>query len=378
METLKIAFYTDSYLPSRDGVVTSIMNTRKELERRGHEVYVFASGGSETAKLAKKDKQLYVIKGMQFKRYPQYTMGLVNRESTRLMEIMPDIIHAHTPFTAGLFGYRASIQLNSKFIGTFHTMVFSDEAISAYFTNNRTAIKLSRFVVMRYLKWFYSKTDSIIAPTMYVKRILENSGLRNIKIIPTGVDFDSMKREKREKARIQLGLKSKDKIILYFGRVSREKNIDILIKAAKPLSASGFKVIIAGFGPYIKELVSLSKRIGNRNVIFTGFVKEKDIPLYYSASDLLCNPSTFETQGIVDLYASFYRLPILLPEKGAQEELFNYAKCGERFNAHSVKDLVEKANAIYDHSDRYKFDGIVKEFDIKRTVDKLIALYNKI
>ena len=137
-------------------------------------------------------------------------------------------------------------------------------------------------------------------------------------------------------------------------------------------------MIIAGFGPYIKELVSLSKRIGNRNVIFTGFVKEKDIPLYYSASDLLCNPSTFETQGIVDLYASFYRLPILLPEKGAQEELFNYAKCGERFNAHSVKDLVEKANAIYDHSDRYKFDGIVKEFDIKRTVDKLIALYNKI
>ncbi len=378
METLKIAFYTDSYLPSRDGVVTSIINTKKELERRGHEVYVFASGGSETVKLAKKDKRLYVIKGMQFKKYPQYTMGLISRESSHVMEIMPDIIHAHTPFTAGLFAYRASIQLNSKFIGTFHTMVFSDEAISAYFINNRAAIKISRFVVMRYLKWFYSKTDSIIAPTMYVKRILENSGLRNIKIIPTGVDFDSMKREKREKARIQLGLKSKDKIILYFGRVSREKNIDILIKAAKPLSASGFKVIIAGFGPYIKELVSLSKRIGNRNVIFTGFVKEKDIPLYYSASDLLCNPSTFETQGIVDLYASFYRLPILLPEKGAQEELFNYAKCGERFNAHSVKDLVEKANAIYNHSNRYKFDGIVKEFDIKRTVDKLIALYNKI
>ncbi|MCL4397009.1 glycosyltransferase [Candidatus Parvarchaeota archaeon] len=378
METLKIAFYTDSYLPSRDGVVTSIMNTRKELERRGHEVYVFASGGSETAKLAKKDKQLYVIKGMQFKRYPQYTMGLVNRESTRLMEIMPDIIHAHTPFTAGLFGYRASIQLNSKFIGTFHTMVFSDEAISAYFTNNRTAIKLSRFVVMRYLKWFYSKTDSIIAPTTYVKRVLESSGLKNVNVIPTGVDFDSMKREKRENARKQLGLKSKDKIILYFGRVSKEKNIDILIKAAKPLSASGFKVIIAGSGPYIKELISLSKRIGNRNVIFAGFIKEKDIPLYYAAADMLCNPSTFETQGIVDLYASFYKLPILLPKKGAQEELLNYAKCGERFNAHSIRDLVEKANVIYDNREGYKFDGIVREFDIKKTVDKLIALYNKI
>ena len=86
METLKIAFYTDSYLPSRDGVVTSIINTRKELERRGHEVYIFASGGRETTKLSKKDKKLYVIKGMQFKRYPQYTMGLINRESARVME----------------------------------------------------------------------------------------------------------------------------------------------------------------------------------------------------------------------------------------------------------------------------------------------------
>ncbi len=378
METLKIAFYTDSYLPSRDGVVTSIINTRKELERRGHEVYIFASGGKETTKLAKKDKRLYVIKGMQFKRYPQYTMGLINRESTRVMEIMPDIIHAHTPFTAGLFAYRASIQLNSKFVGTFHTMVFSDEAISAYFSNNKAAIKLSRFVVMRYLKWFYSKTDGIIAPTMYVKRILENNGLKNIQIIPTGVDFGSMKRENREKTRKQLGLKSKDKVILYFGRVSREKNIDILIKAAKPLSVNGFKIIIAGSGPYIKELISLSKRIGNNNIIFTGFVKEKDISLYYAAADILCNPSTFETQGIVDLYASFYGLPILLPEKGAQEELLNYAKCGERFNPHSIKDLVEKANFIYEHPNRYKFDGVVKEFDIKKTVDKLIALYNKI
>jgi 1,2-diacylglycerol 3-alpha-glucosyltransferase len=378
METLKIAFYTDSYLPSRDGVVTSILNTRKELERRGHEVYIFASGGKETSKLAKKDERVYIIKGMKFKKYPQYTMGLISKESSRVMKIMPDIIHTHTPFTAGLFGYRASMLLNTKFIGTFHTMVFSDEAISAYFTNNKAAIKLSRFVVMRYLKWFYSKTDSIIAPTDYIKDILKKNGLKNIKVIPTGIDFNLMKTERREKARRLLGLGIKDKIILYFGRVSKEKNIDILVKAAKPLSANGFKVIIAGAGPYIGELITLSKRIGNRNVIFAGFIKDEDIPLYYSAADILCNPSTFETQGIVDLYASFYKIPILLPENSAQEEMLNYAKCGEKFNAHSVKDLVEKANLTYGNITKYSFGRIIKEFDIKRTVDKLVTLYNKI
>ncbi|MEM0144063.1 MAG: glycosyltransferase [Candidatus Parvarchaeum sp.] len=375
METLKIAFYTDSYLPSRDGVVTSILSTKEELERRGHEVYVFASGGAETIKLAKKDKRLYVIKGMKFKKYPQYTMGLVSNESTRIMKIMPDVIHAHTPFTAGLFGYRASMQLNTRFIATFHTMVFSDEAISSYFINNKAAIKLSRFVVLRYIRWFYSKTDNIIAPTNYVKKLLEKNGMKNIWVIPTGIDFDSMKIEKREEARKKLGLKSNDKIILYFGRVSREKNIDILIKAAKPLSVNGFKVVIAGSGPYTNDLIALNKRIKNKNVIFAGFLKENDIPLYYSAADIFCNPSTFETQGIVDLYASFYKIPMLLPEESAQEELLDYAKCGEKFNAHSIKDIVEKANFVYGNTSSYKFAGITRGFDIKRTVDKLLDLY---
>lgn len=376
METLKIAFYTDSYLPSRDGVVTSIINTRKELERRGHEVYIFASGGRQTAALAKKDKRLFVIKGMQFNRYPQYTMGFINKESTKALDIMPDIIHAHTPFSAGLFGYKASVQLNTKFIGTFHTMVFSDEAISAYFTNNRAAIKLSKFVVMRYLKWFYSKTDNVIAPTVYVKNILKNAGLKNIKVIPTGVDFNSMRIEKKEQARKKLGLKSKDKIILYFGRVSKEKNIELIIKAAKLLYSAGFKLIIAGSGPYTKDLIHLSKSIGNKNVIFAGFIKEEDIPLYYAAADILCNPSTFETQGIVNLYAAFYKVPVLLPERSAQEEMLKYSKCGEKFNAHSIKNLVEKANYVYDNTNKYKFNGVIKEFDISRAVDKLMAIYS--
>ena len=97
------------------------------------------------------------------------------------------------------------------------------------------------------------------------------------------------------------------------------------------------------------------------------------VPLFHL---LLCNPSTFETQSIVDLYAAFYKVPILLPEKGAQEELLKYSRCGEKFNAHSIKDLVEKANYAYDNSNKYKFNGVTKEFDIARTVDKLMAIYS--
>ena len=378
METLKIAFYTDSYLPSRDGVVTSILNTRAELERRGHEVYVFASGGKKTAALAKKDKHLSVIKGIKFNKYPQYTIGLKTSENSRIFHIQPDIIHAHTPFNAGLFGYRASAALGTKFIGTFHTMVFSEDAISSYLTKNRTAVRISRYFMLRYLKWFYSKTDSIIAPTDYVKKALNNHGMKNVIVIPTGMDFSSLRMINRKTARNALNIKQNDKVILYFGRVSKEKNVELLIKSAKPLSAVGFRIVIAGAGPLLKELARLNKKIGNKNTKFAGFVREEDLPNYYAAADMFCNPSKFETQGLVNLYAAFYGLPILMPAGTAQEELLKYSKCGETFNPNSIRNLVDTANKIYDSKDSYRFGRIVREFDIKKTVDKLLSLYRHV
>ncbi len=375
METLKIAFYTDSYLPSRDGVVTSIQNTKEELEKRGHEVYIFASGNKETEKIAKKQKNLFIIKGIRFSKYPQYTFGLMAKESMRIMDINPDIIHAHTPFSAGLFGYRANIQLNKTFISTFHTMIFSDEVISSYFTNNKMAVKASKFVITRYLKWFYSRTDKTIAPTEYVKKILNKVGLDNVYVVPTGINFSSMNLKRKSIARAHLKMASKDKVLLYFGRVSKEKNIDILIRSARLLANNGFKVIIAGYGPYLNEISQLNKKLGNKNVIFTGFVKDEDIAYYYSAADILCNPSLFETQGLVNLYAAFYKVPILMAKDSAQEELLNYSKCGEVFDAKSIKSLSEKAVEVYNNKESYSFDKIVKEFDIRKTVNKLLSLY---
>jgi 1,2-diacylglycerol 3-alpha-glucosyltransferase len=378
METLKIAFYTDSYLPAVDGVVTSILNTRAELEKRGHEVSIFAPGGKNTAVFAKKDKNLFVIKGIKFNKYPQYTIGILARENSNVFGIKPDVIHAHTPFSAGILAYKSSLALNTSFISTFHTMAFSDEVITSYLTNNKTVVKVSKYIVLKYLKWFYSKTDSVIAPTIYTKKFLKNNGIKKVTVIPTGIDFSSMKKVNKNIARKILNIKPNDKIILYFGRVSKEKNVELLLKAAKPLAMHGFKILIAGAGPFLEELSELNKKMGNKNVKFTGFVKDTDISYYYSSADLLCNPSLFETQSIVDLYAAFYDLPILVPKRTAQEELLGYSRCGEVFDSNSIRDLVEKANRAYERNKRYNFNKIIKEFDIKITVDKLLSLYNRI
>ncbi len=137
MKRLKIAFYTDTYLPSVDGVVASIISTRRELERRGHEVYVFTSGGKATKELAKRDAHLAVLNGIKFRKYPQYTIALEPKFSAKIRRIKPDIIHFHTPFSMGFLAAGASWLTGAKLVGTFHTLIFSDDALDSYLSKNR-------------------------------------------------------------------------------------------------------------------------------------------------------------------------------------------------------------------------------------------------
>src|SRR5580704_5053514 len=108
-ESLKIAFYTDSFLPAVDGVVISILNFRKELEKRGHEVYIYASGNEKTKQMTKGDKRVIVVRGLKFSKYPQYSLALFPMSSRlRLMNVKMDINHCHTPFMMGVHGLISS------------------------------------------------------------------------------------------------------------------------------------------------------------------------------------------------------------------------------------------------------------------------------
>ncbi len=378
METLKIAFYTDSYLPSIDGVVTSIIETRRELERRGHEVYIFAAGNKQTEKLAKKDHNLIVLKGIKFRRYPQYTFALSSDYSDYIRQIKPDIIHAHTPFSAGMFALRAKRSTGAGMVSTFHTYIFSESALAGYLGNSKLAVRLAKSAMLKYTKWFYQKSDAVIAPTRFVKNILSDNGIGKVHVIPTGVDFSKFKRINRDTARRKLGIKKTDRVILYFGRVSHEKNLDFLVRAASVVCDDRTKLVLAGSGPYLQHLKRVSKLLNNKSVKFPGFIPDGLKSYYYSAADMFCNPSLFETQSLVSLLAAYYHVPLLIPDKTAQVELLDYSKCGIKFSPDSIWDLAGKVEEVYSKRKSFEFDGVVRNFDIRNTADRLVSLYRKV
>ena len=103
-ESLKIAFYTDTYLPAVDGVVTAIINSKRELERRGHRVSIFTSAESRSRPLTEIEKNVYAVHGIKFKKYPQYRRALFPfLAASKLSQINPHV--QHYPVSA-LAGYR--------------------------------------------------------------------------------------------------------------------------------------------------------------------------------------------------------------------------------------------------------------------------------
>ena len=128
-------------------------------------------------------------------------------------------------------------------------------------------------------------------------------------VVPNGIDLSKF-RPQREAVKLavrkKLGLKPSDKMILVAGRLSREKNVDVVIRAYAGFAREnpGSKLVVCGTGPALGENIALARKLGvGKRAVFTGFVPNNVLPAYYSAADAFVTASTFETQGLTVLEA---------------------------------------------------------------------------
>ena len=134
----------------------------------------------------------------------------------------------------------------------------------------------------------------MVAPSNSIKSLLERKGIGNIDVVPNGVDTKRFTPQvKGAKLKHIITGDDSSKLVLYMGRVSKEKNIGTMIRAAKVLSQKKkrIKFIIAGTGPAMDYYIKLVHKNRLEKIVkFAGFVSEKELPKYYAAADLLCMP----------------------------------------------------------------------------------------
>jgi 1,2-diacylglycerol 3-alpha-glucosyltransferase len=382
MRHLNVAFYSDSYLPARDGVVTSMLGFKRELERRGHKVYIFAS-----AKLSDKKKysaeDVFLHAGMRFKPYPQYSVALFPYYSsmpTQLKKLGIDIVHSHTPFMMGFTGLMAAKFGRYPLAGHFHTLLNS-KSLDAYYPKNRVLKKFYSTYLWKYIKFFYRSCDVTIAPSGAIAEFLARHQISNVRVVSNGVNLRRFNpRVSGGTIREALGIGEREKVVLYLGRVSREKRVDVMLRAAEILlkKRGDVKFVVGGTGPALDDCRRLARSLGIwERVRFVGFVDDDKLPQYYAASDVLCLPSTFETQGIVPLEAMAVGRPVVGSDYMALKDLIVNGKNGEKFRPLDSASCARKIERVLNNRDAYRRHTVetARRYSIERMTDELLKTY---
>ena len=374
---MRIAMFTDTYLPARDGVVTSILIAREQLQALGHEVFIFAPAPKDD-----KDREpgVFYFRARTFKNYDTYGIPLYpTNKSDLLRQVKAEVIHSHGLTFQGLRSLMAGRNLGLPVVVTWHTMV--TEA-AQYYNFTKLPVWMVTLLMKRYLRSLLARADAVVAPTQSIKEeLLEMSPhIRHVEVIPTGVDSGRFSPHIDGLAmRESLGI-GNDQMILSLGRIAWEKNLDLLLEGFKILlkDRGNVKLVIAGEGPARKHYIQKAGEMGLADrVLFPGFVSDEDLPAYYAACDAFTLASKFETQGLVVLEAMASGKPVSAINYRALKEIVSDGQNGYLFED-GPESWAEATAKALDAPAGVRAAGRTKaeQYSIKIGVEQLVQLYD--
>lgn len=308
---MKILITSDWYAPTVNGVVTSILNLRRELMARGHEVRVLTL--SQTPYSRCEDGVTYIGAVSAGMIYPGARLRTApGRELLQaLVEWKPDIIHSQCEFSTFLLARKLSAATGAPIVHTYHTVY---EDYTHYFSPSR---RWGRAAVAAFSRWVISQTACVIAPTAKVRGILERYHVsRPVHVVPTGIDLSrfSAPVDAGELAALRqgLGIPKDNFVMVYVGRLAEEKNISELLKLTAALHRNQVTLLLVGDGPYRGSLETQVRALGlEQQVVFAGMVTPEQVMRYYRLGDVFVSASNSETQGLTYLEALAAGVPAL-------------------------------------------------------------------
>lgn len=379
---MKVAVFTDTFVPQVNGVVNAVRNFDMMLTGRGHRVKVFTAGKNPSA-FSLDGAEVYKYRAFTFLPYPEFEYSVdVVRPVRDAVRFAPDLVHAHTPFAMGYCAWRTARRLKVPLVGTFHTPVEEYVVyLSKHFTFNRRFLKR---IAKAYQNWFYGQCDVIIVPARSAARYLDVKNKR-IVVVSNGIDLARYGTAGRQKFRQKFGL-GDGPVIMHGGRLSFEKRIDGVIRAMPDVlkRMPDAKLLIVGKGPAMTALQSLVIRMDlEKAVVFTGYVSDEDFPKAFAAADVLAINSPVETQSLIVLEAFATGVPVVGADAGAIPDVVVPGENGYLFDADDSAAMAKYLNQILmDENLKEKLkEGALKTasgHSLEKSVEKLLAVYESV
>jgi 1,2-diacylglycerol 3-alpha-glucosyltransferase len=367
---MKVAMMVDSHYPVKDGVVDAIDALRKGLQERGHEVLMIAPDPGEEHRL----EGVHYIPAKHFDTFEGYHLPIFPSDSIfKLKETDVDVINVHGFAFNAVRGVASAKILRKPVVVTFHTPVWN---FIADYSPVHPEFALN--VGWAYFRRLFKRTDFTVAQMPSIAKELTDNGVKaDIRVIPTGIDTErfrpgtdgSMIRERH-------GTAGK-KVAIHVGRLCPEKCLDVLIKAFAGID--GAVLMLVGKGESEKELKELTRSLGmSDRVIFTGFVSDEELPLYYAAADLGVSSSIYEAQCLAIMNAMSCGLPVACPSGRAFSDFIEDGVNGFLYDAspEGCADAVRRCLSA-DASVGSNARRTAEEHSVPKWIDRYISLYEE-
>jgi glycosyltransferase involved in cell wall biosynthesis len=377
---MNIAIFSDTFYPRIDGVVVTILNFTQLLAEKGHKIKLYVPN-YKNIKRKEFHKNISIERYTSFKLigYPDFRVAIPIPIKIRgsIKRFKPEVIHIHTPGPLGIIGLKCAKQYKLPLIGTYHTYLPDFlVCISPNKKINKSDKRdFSKKVVWKLSNYIYNNCDLVTVPSESMKRELEKNGLKTKTIfLSNGLKLDEFSPKENY---------SKKAKLLHIGRISFEKNIDIIIKSVGILRTEfpDIRLDITGEGPALKSLELLIKKLGlEKNIHFLGCIEHSKLNKIYKEHGIFVTASTIETQGIVVLEAMASGLPIVGVKRLAIPDLVGNNVNGFVTEPFDEKEMAEKIKVLYKNSKLREDFGrksaeLVKEHDVKNIINKLERLY---
>jgi len=331
---MKIAIFTETFLPKVDGIVTRLMRTLEQLAVLGHEALIFAPHDPPQNFAGHK---VIRVPALPFKPwYPELFLGLPRpRLGRELDAFQPDVVHVVNPVVLGLWGTALAKQRNLPLLASYHTDV----------TQYARHLKLPMLQEpsRRFLRDVHNQAHVNLCTSEPMVRSARGLGIKRVRLWPKAVDTELFRPERATRAmRERLsGGHPDDPLMLCVGRLSYEKRIDWLYAPVTQLP--NVRLALVGSGPAEAEL---KKRFKGTNTVFTGYMAGTELASAYASSDVFAFPSDTETLGFVAMEAMASGTPTVGARAGGIPDVITEEVNGLMFTPGDLGDLTAKLKRL--------------------------------